>query len=71
MVNEGMKLFKWVVKKINAIKEKKQTKKMSIFFKTRLKLDRSSSIGEQPILGRKDYTTRKIDGDGKSDEKTS
>ena len=64
-----MKLFKWVVKKMAAIKEKKQTKKMSIFFKTRLKLDRNSSIGEQPILGRKDYTTRKIDGDGKKSKK--
>ena len=64
-----MKFFKWVVKKMDAIKEKKQTKKMSIFFKTRLKLDRNSSIGEQPILGRKDYTTRKIDGDGEKRKK--
>lgn len=54
---------------MDAIKEKKQTQKMSIFFKTRLKLDRNSSIGEQPILGRKDYTTRKIDGDGKKSKK--
>ena len=56
-----MKFFKWVVKKMDAVKEKKQTRETSIFFKTRLKLDRNSSIGEQSILGRKDYTTRKID----------
>lgn len=56
-----MKFFKWVVKKMDAVKEKKQIRETSIFFKTRLKLDRNSSIGEQSILGRKDYTTRKID----------
>ena len=42
---------------------------MSIFFKTSLKFERNRTIGEQSILGRKDYTTRKIDGNGEDNKK--
>lgn len=64
-----MKIFRWVVRKMYAIKEKDKTKKSSIFFRSRLKLDNNSSIGEQSILGRKDYTARKIDGNGEKGSK--
>ena len=64
-----MNFIKWMVKKMEAIQIRKQTKKMSVFFKTNLKFDRNRSIGEQSILGRKDYTTRKIDRDGQERKK--
>ena len=54
---------------MEAVQERRQNKKMSIFFKTSLKFERNRTIGEQSILGRKDYTARKIDGNGEDNKK--
>lgn len=64
-----MNFIKWMVKKMEAVQERRQNKKMSIFFKTSLKFERNRTIGEQSILGRKDYTTRKIDDNGEDNKK--
>ena len=64
-----MNFFKWMVIKMYGIKEKKQQKDTPVFFRKILTIERASSIGNQSILGRKDDSVRKIDGDGKNEKK--
>lgn len=51
-----MKFIKWVVKKMDAVKNAKKVNKLPFFAKTLIKTDRPVSVQKTSILACKDFT---------------